>query len=273
MAIRATFWSRPAGRRWAICLAAGTLAAATAWGGEKTDPSVAPSSTQQQTPRTPLRAVAGDDRSVSVGDRVTLDGRESMPLTGLSYRWIAAGGPPVRLSLEDRHLLTWVPESPGLYRFALVVAGGGEISEPDYVEIRVAESPKKTSADPVAASTASQALRALEASEPIAGEFAEIAERIATRVDLYDSYNVLLHELSRSLDALLPPDRESRARWNERLFVPLSGLLVERLRVESLDLSRPGSLDSTLTDAQKAALATFFREVAAGSRAFRDGAR
>jgi len=248
------------------------LAAATAQGGEPTGPAVATASAKPPN-LAAILADAGPAQSAEVGDRVTLDGSRGQSSARVSYRWIAAGGPPVRLSLEDRHLLTWVPESPGVYRFALVVAADGVISEPDYIEITVTEPPKKTVPDPRTVAITSEALRSLNAPASTAAALGEIAERIAARVGLYDSYNVLLHELSRSLDPLISPDAAARSSWNETLFVPLSTLLVERLRAESLDLSRPGALDARLSDSQRAALAAFFREVSAGSRAYRDGVR
>jgi hypothetical protein len=170
--------------------------------------------------------------------------------------------------LQDRHLLTWIPEFPGVYRFALVVADGGGISEPDYVEITVGESPKKTSFDLDA--IVREAFRTLNAPESTADAIAEIAGRIASKAELYESYNMLLHELSRSLDALIPSDAATRSSWNERLFVPLSRLLMERLQAESLDLSRPESLDARLSIPQRAALAAFFHEIASAGRAYRD---
>jgi hypothetical protein len=220
-----------------------------------------------------IQADAGADQTAEVGDRVTLDGSRSRASAGGSYRWITAGGPPIRLMLEDRHTLTWIPESPGVYRFALVVAAGGEISSPDYVEITVVESPKKTASGPDVAAVMSEALRTLNVTVPTADTLAEIADRIASKAELYESYNMLLQELSRSLDALIPPDAATRSSWNEQLFVPLSRLLMERLRAESLDLSRPEALGFGLSVPQRAALAAFFHEMASAGRAYRDGNR
>jgi hypothetical protein len=257
-AIRATFRRSSSGRRPRLSLAA-ILYAAAVLSGE---------ACAQERPKVEtIHADAGADQAAGVGDRVTLDGSRSQTSAEASYRWIAAGGPPVRLMLEDRHLLTWIPESPGIYRFALVVVQGGEISAPDYVEIIVAESPNKTTDDPALVAVVSRALRDLNATESTAGALAEIADRIGSRIELYESYDMLLHELSRSLDALVPPDAATRTMWNERLFVPLSAILLERLRAESLDLSRPGSLDAALNNSQRAALKAFFREVASAVRA------
>jgi hypothetical protein len=262
LAIRATIGRRRSGYRLGFSLAV-VLFATAAFGGEGTE--------RQRPAIESIRADAGADQNADVGDRVTLDGSRSRPSAGGSYRWIAAGGPPIRLLLEDRHTLTWIPESPGVYRFALVVAAEGGISAPDYVEITVAESPKKTASDPDVAVVMTGALRSLNATVSTAGALAEIADRIASKAELYESYNMLLQELSRSLDAVIPPDAATRSSWNERLFVPLSRLLMERLRAESLDLSRPEALGYGFNVPQRVALAAFFHEMASAGRAYRDG--
>ena len=46
-------------------------------------------------------------------------------------------GPKVSLKIEDGHIFTFVPPDNGLYHFALVVASGSEISEPDFVNVAV----------------------------------------------------------------------------------------------------------------------------------------
>lgn len=264
-----TIRTRPVGRCMVMGLATGLLTLVSARGAEKADRGVSPASTQARLDA-PLHANAGEDQNAKVGDRVTLDGSASEPQTGLSFRWIPAGGPHIRLKLEDQRVYTWIPEAPGVYRFALVVAGTGRISEADFVEITVVDDQRVATRSAVIESVTREGLRALNAPEILRGELAEVYERIAGKLDLYESYNMLLHELSRSLEPLIPSDPMSRGSWNDRLFVPLSSHLVEQLRAESLDLSRPGALTTPLTDAQRRALASFFRDVADGCGVSRD---
>lgn len=272
MTLRETFRACPVGRRIANFVAIALLATASARGGETTDPGVSTASTQQRIDP-PLHPDAGKDQVARVGDRVTLDGGGSLPKTGVSYRWIATGGPPIRLKIDDRRIYTWVPETPGVYRFALVVADSGRISEPDFVDVTVSDVPIVASTNAATASATREGLNALAVSEALGAELAEIYARIAGRMDLYESYNELLHELSRSLEPLIPADPAARSAWNERLFVPLTGHLLDRLRAESLDLTRPDALAAPFNDAQRGALARFFAEVAEGCRTFRNHRR
>ena len=43
----------------------------------------------------------------------------------------------VRLAIEDQYIFSFVPETPGLYRFALVVGHDGDVSLPDFVDVTV----------------------------------------------------------------------------------------------------------------------------------------
>ena len=83
------------------------------------------------------RADAGDDQVGLIGREITLNGMRSEPRGQLAYRWIQTGGPTVRLKIEDSYVYSFVPTVPGHYRFALVVAANGEISEPDEVSVTV----------------------------------------------------------------------------------------------------------------------------------------
>jgi hypothetical protein len=272
MTLHGTIRARPVGKGIANCVAIALLATGTARGGETADPGVSAASVQQRTGLS-LHANAGEDQVAKVGDRVTLDGGGSLPGTGVSYRWITAGGPPIRLKIDDQRIYTWIPETSGVYRFALVVAVDGRISEADYVDVTVSDVPVAASTNAAAASATREGLNALGVSEALSTELAEIYARIAGRMDLYESYNELLHELSRALEPLIPADPATRSAWNERLFVPLSGRLVDRLRAESLDLTRSDALAAPFNAAQRGALARFFAEVAEGCRTFRNDRR
>src|SRR5262245_2278704 len=81
-------------------------------------------------PAASVRADAGDDQVGLVGHLITLNGLRSEPRGRLAYRWIQVGGPAVRARVQDAYICSFIPPAPGLYRFALVVAADGRISEP-----------------------------------------------------------------------------------------------------------------------------------------------
>jgi hypothetical protein len=221
-----------------------------------------------------LRADAGDDQAVAVGRQVTLNGIRSEPRQGLAYRWIQLAGPTVRLKIEDRYIYTFTPVEAGLYRFALLVAVDGAISDPDIVDVTVTGPPGAPTPAPVGKTTrelVAGALHSLERGTATAGELASIYQQVALRMDLYESYAVLLEELSRNLDRSIPEDPVSRAAWNERLFQPLTSRLVERMRVEGLDLTAPAALTTPLSDPQKRELASLFQSVAEACQTVKDG--
>src|SRR5262249_7350226 len=98
-----------------------------------------------------LRADAGDDQIGQVGRQVTLNGIRSIPRGRLGYRWIQVAGPKVSLKIEDGYIFTFAPPANGLYHFALVVASGSEVSEPDYVNVAVGVPLPPPAEEPVAA--------------------------------------------------------------------------------------------------------------------------
>ena len=94
-----------------------------------------------------LVADAGDDQTAVVEHRVTLNGLRSRQLAHggepggqpggrLAYRWIQVSGPAVP-TVEQSWVCIFTPREPGLYRFLLVIAANGEISQPDAVDIWV----------------------------------------------------------------------------------------------------------------------------------------
>jgi len=219
------------------------------------------------------RAVAGDDASGTVGRRVTLDGDRSEPRGRLGYRWLQLGGPKVRTKREDGSVFSFVPAAPGTYRFALVVAVGGVISEPDTVTVTVVPPAAPTalpgrSAEAAAIDEAARAALAsvpggAEASSAMAGAFAGVADRM----DLYRSYLDIFQELTGRIGPILPTDPARRAAWDERLFAPLTARLIEALRAEGLDLRQPEGQRAELTAGQRTRLAEQFRGMAEGFRA------
>ena len=226
-----------------------------------------------------LRADAGDDQIALVGRQVTLNGGRSEPTGEIGCRWIQTGGPTTRLKLEDGAIFAFTPTAPGVYRFALVVAAGSEISTPDEVIVTVgggariggpagvaspgdAIVPEPAPTHEVARSALASLRGGPEAAEPLASLF----EAAADRMDLYSSYADAFSEMSRRLEEILPADPAHHAVWIERLFNPLSAQTVEVMRIEGLDLRLPDARAASLTTAQKAALAEHFRLIAEGFR-------
>lgn len=235
-----------------------------------------------------LRADAGDDQLGVVGRQVTLNGIRSEPQGALAFRWVQVAGPTIRFKIEDRYVYTFVPGEPGLYRFALVVAGEGGISEPDTVDVivglpRGAAGPVAVSPPAQAASSpqptvpprelARTALASVEDGAASATRLAAVFQEIAGRMGLYESYAVLLQELTRRLEEVVPPDAARRAQWNERVFVPLTSRIVERMRQENLDLTSPTGLTTPFNDRQRSELEAMFQAIAEGFQAVRTDPR
>lgn len=237
-----------------------------------------------------LRADAGDDLIAIVGRQVTLNGIRSEPRGALAYRWIQVGGPPIALKLEDAYIYSFVPQAPGTYRFALVVAAEGAISEPDAVDVVVSSAgaspggpPAGAPATPPApapppgpvaaprtmstAELASVGALSLEEGPDAAARLAVVYQAMAEKMSLYESYTMVAQELARRLEEVVPADAARRTAWNERLFVPLMNRTVERMRIEGLDLGVPASQSAPLTEGQKRELAQLFLAVAQGFRA------
>jgi hypothetical protein len=232
-----------------------------------------PSSGRPVAPRR-LRADAGDDQLGLVGREVTLNGMRSEPRGQLAYRWIQTGGPTIRLKIEDSYVYSFVPLVPGNYRFALVVATNGQISEPDEVSVTVGSGARgavargdAAAADPVPTQELARAgLKALKLGAEVAEPLARAFEDTADRMELYENYGDTFAEMSRRLEPILPDDPAQRNRWIRRLFEPLTGRVVEVMRSEGLDFRSPESQTLPLTASQRALLADQFRLIAEGLR-------
>jgi formylglycine-generating enzyme required for sulfatase activity len=85
-------------------------------------------------------ANAGNDRSASVGDAVTLDGRGSTDPDGdvLQYAWVQDSGPEITLNNSTHDVATFSALEPGRYVFTLTV-NDGEFEETDVVAVQVAD--------------------------------------------------------------------------------------------------------------------------------------
>lgn len=228
---------------------------------------------------TALRADAGDDQLALVGRQVTLNGVRSEPRGRIGYRWVQTGGPVVRCKIEDGYIFAFVPTAPGVYRFALVVASGSEISPADEVAVTVGSGsragapagPTATASLPVEGPVATQevaraSLAAVRGGQDAAEPLARIFDDTADRMDLYHVYGDAFSELSRRLEEILPGDATKRAVWVERLFNPLSTRTLEVMRAEGLDLRLPEGQTTPLSASQKGALAEQFRLMAEGFR-------
>ena len=218
-----------------------------------------------------LRADAGDDQIGQVGRQVTLNGLRSAPRGRLGYRWIQTAGPKVSLKIEDGHVFTFVPPASGLYQFALVVASGSEISEPDLVSVAVGVPLPPPADEPAAAPVslkelARAALSAIDGGPSAASDLADAFEEVATRADLYSSYSELMVELTRRLEEIVPAEASRRSAWLAHVFAPLTVRLIDHMRSEGLDLSRADGQAAALTRPQRKVLARQFQVIADGFR-------
>ena len=231
-------------------------------------------------PELPLRADAGEDQNTPVGGRITLDGRRGQPSEGVAFRWLPVSGPAPANPVESSGTYTFEAAEPGRYRFALVVARGTELSEPDFVEVAVEGPPAETparvesvpnlSATPAAPASIAQvsadALAAMGAGPRVSESLANAFSEVGSRVDLYENYAELYAELARRLEPILPAGGPRRQMWNDRVFAPLTAFVVEGMRDDGLDLLQPEGLQTPLSDEQRERLAAQFREMAAGFR-------
>jgi hypothetical protein len=238
-------------------------------------PDRAPSGTLAES--RPPRADAGDDQIGIVGRQITLNGSRSEPRNEIGYRWIQIGGPRVRLEMSEGYTYSFVPQAPGIYEFALVVARGSEISPADPITVSIGNPASPFGIDPprdtpealqdVARSALSQVPGGLESGGSLAAAFEDVADRM----DLYRCYAEVYGELSRRLDAILPGDAARRGIWDERLFIPLTARIIDGVRRDGLDLRRAETHAEALTTAQRARLAELFRIISRGFRATRPG--
>jgi DNA-binding beta-propeller fold protein YncE len=86
-----------------------------------------------------LRADAGSDQTVSVGQEVILDGRSSQPRGGIvAFLWVQTDGTPVELSEPDAGRAVFAaPDEPGILSFSLVITDANGNTDVDEVTVRV----------------------------------------------------------------------------------------------------------------------------------------
>jgi hypothetical protein len=228
----------------------------------------------------PLRADPGDDQLGLVGRQVTLNGVRSEPKGNIGYRWVQVGGPPVRLKIEDGYIYSYVPTAPGVYRFALVVGSGSQLSEPSVVTVTVGSGTPRPAADQVSASASVPAapvaiptqevartgLASVGGMTQLGEDLARIFEDVSDKMDLYETYTDAFSELSRRLEDVFSRDPARRNLLVERVFTPLTTRIIEVLQAEGLDLRSPQGQAAALASNQKTALAEQFRLMADGFR-------
>ena len=225
-----------------------------------------------------VKADAGDDQVGLVGRRVTLNGSRSVPADGKTARWLQVGGPPVLAPQQEGSFFSFVPAGPGLHRFLLMVAGEGEVSEPDEVAVLVGTPPPGAAPPPAPvqapvaapAPTPDQilagALPGLPNAPRVANDVADIMEAISDRAALYSSFSVLQAELARRLDLIVPADPAERAAWNQGVFTPLTAFTTTQLLAAGMDVRQAQGLQQPLTAGQREKVSEHFQRLA---RAFR----
>ena len=209
-------------------------------------------------------ADAGDDQLAVVGRQVTVYGGRSEPQGRLGYRWVQVAGPKIRLKLENGPFFSFVPTAPGIYRLALLVAAGSQVSEPDEVTLTVGAvasavpgagvqetSPGVPGQEDTLDQVARRALSLVQPRQEVVDDLANSFEDIATRMDLYESYTSMFQELSQRLEAIIPAQSARRKLWLERVFSPLTQGLIPLMQAEGLDLSRPEGQTVPLTSPQR----------------------
>ena len=235
------------------------------------DPEVARASTEAVV----LRPDAGDDQIGISGRQITLNGGRSEPRSGVGYRWVQIAGPSVRLALDEGSIYSFVPQAPGVYQFALLIASGSRISEPDTVSVTVGNpsGPFGPDASPTPSESLHEMARSCINQVPggldVADALGEAFDGVADRMDLYRSYSEAFHELGRRLERLVPTEPTRLGVWNERLFLPLTTRLIDGLRPEGLDLRLEEARSAALSSGQRAKLAELFRAMARGFRSAR----
>ncbi len=84
-------------------------------------------------------ARAGRDFLAYPAETIVLDGTASEPASGVEWRWAQVGGPSVALRDGATAHPTFRVTEPGRYSFELVVRAEDGASEPDTVEVIVAD--------------------------------------------------------------------------------------------------------------------------------------
>jgi hypothetical protein len=216
-----------------------------------------------------VTADAGDDQVGLVGYRVTLNGSRSNPADGRGARWIQVAGPAITKAEQKGAFYSFIPTAPGLLKFILVVAGDAEASEPDEVNVLVgtppaggpfaapasSTRPSQGSAAGISPDRPAQVLAArlpqLADGARVASDVADVLEAVADRSGVYESFAMFESELGRRLDTVVPSTPAERGLWSQGVFQPLAAYTADEMLSVGLDLRKPGTLQQTLTPAQR----------------------
>ncbi|MBI1322395.1 hypothetical protein GC170_04315 [bacterium] len=239
------------------------------------------------------KAVAGDDVLAYAGRRATLNGGMSQPAGRIGLRWIQISGPQIQEAFAQGPNLVVVPPEPGVYQFLLVVAEGGQISEPDSViltavahpedearrkaamtappvqpsvsETSPAHQPRPTNRE-LFARLASAAVAKLPHREETVKELAEVFADVAAKMSLYGSYAEAQQELSRRITAAIDGDTADAATWNRQVFEPLTAALSAWVAPTGMDPGNARLWTLPLTEPSRTRLADGLKLIADGFR-------
>jgi hypothetical protein len=243
---------------------------------------VGPARETSVAPTPGFQAEAGDDQIGLVGHRLTLDGSRSGPGDGLLYRWLQVSGPAIGAPQQKGPYYSFRPTAPGIHRFTLIVAGAGNISEPDFVTVAVGELPApgnriRSATDSPSASPPDTSPLILDlisigaALAPngsgVSGPLAEAFETTAALLPRYPTFAALQADLVQRCNVIVPSDPAARALWNRLVLEPLTQYTVTRLAVAGLDLRSPASTQNPLSPLQRQLLDETYRSIARALRA------
>ncbi len=260
--------------------------------GEVTGPKIYPGAPSAKT----VKADAGDDQVGLVGHRVTLNGARSVPADGETARWMQVSGPGVIAPRQQGVYFSFIPSGSGVYRFALVVSGDREISEPDEVTVLVGTPPGNAAqggvpvpitpsasniltlnpapanagvvipSAPSSESFVAASIHRIPGGTRVAAEVADVMESVAQRSSLYSSFASLQNEMSRRLDVVIPNDSFSREAWTQTVLIPLSAYTGTELASVGLDVRPSQGSVPPMTSVQQERVRDHFSKLA---RAFR----
>jgi hypothetical protein len=178
-------------------------------------------------------------------------------------------GPRPKNANEEADRLMFLPTAEGTYEFALVVAEGTRISVPDFVTVVVAGAGTSDPVEPPSAMQLSLDRLAMQCASQlgdpsVTSRLAQAFAFVASRMELYDSYDEVLQGITSCLQPLLPTEPDRRMLWEERLFSPLTNALIRETRPTGLDLSRPEAIGQPMSSLQKKSMSESYRLIAKG---------
>ena len=218
-------------------------------------------------------ADAGDDQIGLVGRRITLNGSRSRPHDRVGFRWMHLSGPAIAEARQEGPYFTFVPTTPGVYRFALLVGFESKVSMPSVLAVEVGQRPGSTSGAVATVESVSplsrwarDAVATIPGGEETSAQVGDVFEAIAGRAALYTSFAQLQSELTRRLDVVVPTEPEARQQWSTRVFGPLSQMTAAELVAAGIDQRQPTAADRPLEAMQRERIGSFYRSLAVAFR-------